>query len=289
MFKYYLSVLKIFETMLNLCIVMLYFFRDIFNKKEFSLVKKAKNVFVLGNGPSLKNDLDQIINLRSDNDSVMVVNSFSKTPSYVVLKPEYYVIADPGFFVNDPTEDVEELQDVTFQALVDNTSWEMWLILPQIAKKCNKLDKLKSNKNIKIQYYKSKAIYGGKEKINNWLFRNNLANPMFFNVLSACIFFSIKMRFNQIFIWGSDHSWHEDYTLSSENIIYTLDKHFYDDSAHAIPHVNLDGTYKKVHEEFYSLARAFESYHILRKLANSYNITIKNYSSKSWIDAYDKL
>lgn len=288
MFKYYLKAIQVFEASLNLIIICFFLFRNLFAKQLFNRKGDSSKIFILGNGPSLKSDFERILSIREEGNSMMAVNSFCISKMYDIIRPDYYVIADPGFFENNPTEEVANLQESILNSLINNTYWEMTLFVPYVAKKFKRLNSIMTNSSIKIVFVRGNAIYGGFRNLNNYFYKLNLATPVFFNVLSACIFYSIKLKFKEILLWGGDHSWHEQYTLSRENRLFTMDKHFYDDESEAIPHVNVDGSFKKVHEEFLSLSRAFESYHVLKSYADYEGVKIKNFSSISWIDAFTK-
>jgi hypothetical protein len=290
MLQYYLKIIELFESFLNFIIVFINLPRNIFKRVNFKALKNGQCIHILGNGPSLKDDISTILNELSESDSVMVVNTFAITSLYEKIKPNYYTIVDPAFFMtkNIPSNIIKVQENVT-KAIREKTVWNMTLIVPNTAKKNIQFKKICQNKNVTIKYFKGTTVLGGKEKLNCFYFKYNLANPLFQNVLIASIFFSLKMRFKRIFLWGADHSWHTEYILGKDNIIYTPDKHFY--SANEIkyhPHLRTDGKPVRVHEEFANLSRTFRTYHSLQLYANSVNCNVINKSSITWIDAFSR-
>lgn len=290
MLQYYLKIIGLFETFLNFIIVIIFLPQNLFKRRNVKTDKKEHNIHILANGPSLKDDTHQILSELSNSDSVMVVNSFAATSLYEKFKPDYYVIVDPAFFMtkNIPSNIIKVQENVT-KAIREKTVWNMTLIVPNTAKKNIQFKKICQNKNVTIKYFKGTTVLGGKEKLNCFYFKYNLANPLFQNVLIASIFFSLKMRFKRIFLWGADHSWHTEYILGKDNIIYTPDKHFY--SANEIkyhPHLRTDGKPVRVHEEFANLSRTFRTYHSLQLFAKSIKCKVINKSSITWIDAFNR-
>lgn len=287
MLKYYYKITQLIETILNILIVFVFNIKYIFKKTCFP-VKKVDSIQILGNGPSLKDDIPKVLEMR-ENSAVMVVNSFAATELYEQLKPEYYVIVDPAFFSPPKKERIQKIQETTSNALIEKTKWEMNLFVPYSSKKSVFIEIIKKeNKLIKIIFFKNIPVIGGSNKLNSSFFKYSLANPLFQNVLIAGLFTSLKMQFKTIILWGADHSWHENFVLGKNNHVYTPDKHFYEsgETSTSVIHCKSDGTPLKVHEEFFILSRAFKIYHSLQFFANKKQIKIVNHSSKTWIDAF---
>lgn len=287
MFKYYQKVIRIIEALLNFVIVLLLLPRNIILRNSYKKNQNSNKIFVLGNGPSLREDYDKIIGMKTDSDSIMVVNSFSCTKEYETIKPNYYILADSAFFINNPEPHIKNVQEEVINNIIKKTKWEMTIIVPSYAQFGEEFSKIKKNPNIRIQLFRNTPIVGGFNHINNFFFKLGIANPLFQNVLTACLFYCIKMKFKDIVLWGGDHSWHEGFVMK-DNKLYTKDKHFYDDEEKLIPHITASGAFIKLNEEFEDLSRAFKSYHIIKDFADSEKIRIRNFSSVSWIDAFDR-
>lgn len=96
MLKHYYKLVQIFESIINILIVcvlnLIYLFRKI------SLPRRRNDIIqILGNGPSLNEDISQIVAKRK-NTSLMAVNGFAGTDLFIKLKPDYYTIVDPTVF-----------------------------------------------------------------------------------------------------------------------------------------------------------------------------------------------
>jgi len=289
MLKYYYKIIQLLETVLNILMVTILNVRYLFRKTRYPK-RKYDSIQVLGNGPSLKDDIPKIL-ARRNNTAVMVVNTFATTDLFEQLKPEYYILVDPAFFSPPKKERIQKIQETTSNALIEKTKWEMNLFVPYSSKKSFFIEKIKKgNKFIKIISFKNIPVIGGANKLNSSFFKYSLANPLFQNVLIAGLFTSLKMQFKTIILWGADHSWHENFKLSDENFIYTPDKHFFDNSSEVkyFMHTHPDGSPKKVHEEFFTVARAFSVYHSIAHFSETINCKVINLSSKSWIDAFNR-
>lgn len=289
MLQYYFFAIKLVETIFNILMVVLLLPRNIFTKIVNK--KDAGVVHIFGNGPSLKIDIDKIISRlkESKEDQVMAVNSFASDPLFELLQPSYYILVDPVYFEDSQLDRIKLLKVKLSNSLLKKTSWPLNLFVPVSAKKSEFVQDLSENKNIKVFYFKNSPVIGGSQRINNFLFKNNLANPLYQNVLMAGIFLSLKIGFSKILIWGADHSWHEGFELRKDNNIYILDEHFYSDQNNtAFLNCNADGVPNRVHEEFLRLSRVFKIYHSLESFSKYINSEIINLSSKTWIDAFKR-
>lgn len=289
MLKYYYKIIQLIETILNILIVFVFNIKYIFKKTCFP-VKKVDSIQILGNGPSLKDDIPKVLETR-ENSAVMVVNSFAATELYEQLKPEYYVIVDPAFFEHPTNDRIKKVQEKTANALIEKTNWDLNLLVPYQAKKSSFIKRVRSSSDlISVFYFNNIPVIGGSQKMNTFLFKKGFANPLFQNVLICGLFIGVKMKFKNIFLWGADHSWHEDFKLSDDNFIYTPDKHFYDtpDKNNYFIHAHDNGTPKKVHEEFFVVARTFAVYHSIEHYSKAVGSEVFNLSSKTWIDAFKR-
>jgi hypothetical protein len=287
MLKHYYKLVQIFESIINILIVCV--LNPIYLFRKISLPRRRNDIIqILGNGPSLNEDISRIVAKRK-NTSLMAVNGFADTDLFVKLKPDYYTIVDPTVFLPSTNERIIKFQESTIKALIDKTKWEMNFLVPFSAKKSYFINKLEANNPfIKITYLKNIQIIGGSQRLNNFFFTHNLANPFYMTVLINAIFTSLKMGFNKIIVWGADHSWHENYELGKDNYINRMDKHFSDknDTGNLIVLKKPDGSPVTVHEEFLNISSVLKVYHSLESFSRKINLKIINLSSKTWIDAF---
>lgn len=287
MLEKYFKIVNIFQLILNLIIVIVKLPSHIKSRKIMKSNHKS-TLNILGNGPSLKDDYSKLISKNLSDCDYMAVNSFATTDMYEMIKPTYYVICDPTFFSNEVIDNFRALQNEVFTAINEKTKWNLTLFVHSNAQKHSPFISILNNKNVTIHFINNIPVIDGSQKVNNFLFKYQLANPLFQNVLVAAIYIGIQLKYSTIYIWGADHSWHEDFILGKDNILYTPDKHFYDTDEKFQPHINAEGKPIKVFEEFSSLARVFKIYVSLQSYSEYVNCKIINRSSKTWIDAFQR-
>src|SRR5438067_12561 len=88
-----------------------------------------RDCFVLGNGPSLSDDIKAIVEYR-DTVDIWCVNDFSLTEYYSLLRPTCYVIVDPFYWDEDLPSPALEQRDHFFHALEEKTQWKLNLFVP---------------------------------------------------------------------------------------------------------------------------------------------------------------
>jgi hypothetical protein len=258
------------------------------SQKGISLPQaKEDSCIVLGNGPSLNTSFLKHPDFFKKYPLVCV-NSFSVTDRYTELKPAYYVMLDPGFWLG-----TGDLVTNTINALRAKTSWPLKLLVPPEAKKSSTFLNLESeNPNIKICYF-NYTVFKGFENIGHFFYKKNLAMPQSQNVLVASIFLSVNIGFKNIYLFGADHSWHQQLHVNEENVLCFKNVHFYESEEK----VSYKPFYKGVHitetfrmdEAFVAFGKTFYGYFLLEKYAKSVNATIYNASEISFIDAFKRI
>jgi hypothetical protein len=246
---------------------------------------RKRNLLILGNGPSLKNDMSNIRAMNNDNLDFMCCNSFCLSDDFTLIKPKYYVMADPGYWVNDADPVSVAQRIATFERffLVD---WEMQLIVPASAKKFD-LNAMINNHMVDVVYVNSLPMRFKIDGLSFISYKMNLFSPSFLNVLIMCIFVGINMGYKVLFVYGADHSWHESICVKNDNHIYIVEKHCYDDEPvkeHRMEWVNSKPI--TMGEVFTGWGTVFNSYYELDKYAKTRNTVVVNNSSKSYIDAF---
>lgn len=232
---------------------------------------------ILANGPSLKTDIETI---DFSNGDFLVVNDFYRTPFFLKIKPKYYVVTDPLFFVQFDGN-VPFLKDV---------NWDMKLFVPcRIFKATQKLRN--RYRFITIIPYNN-IPYNGFERFRYRLYEKGYAMPKTQNVLAASIFVALNMGFKEIRLYGVDHSWTESIRVNEKNQVCVVDSHFYDEKEEKLipwyKGIGEESGVNKMHEILRALALMFESYHYLERYAQYKGAHIVNYTSKSYIDAFER-
>ncbi|UFH56407.1 hypothetical protein [Spirosoma sp. KNUC1025] len=247
---------------------------------------------VLGNGPSLNDSLANHLDFLLDTE-LIVVNGFAITDYFTRLKPANYIIADPNAFAfHDATTGREDLHQILV-ALIGQVDWPMRLFIPNFAKGSYFIQKIEAgNPRIQLVYY-NPTIVRGFNWLCYWLYSANLGMPQAQTVIVTALFLMINRRFDEIFLFGADTSWHEQIRISDTNQLEIKQIHFYDKAKD----VAYQPVYSDAHRtktftmssQFLSLHKVFKGYEVLRDYADYRNVRVFNASSKSYIDALERV
>jgi len=262
--------------------------RDGISANKISYNKKKNKCHVLGNGPSLKKDLEIILNEKENADHICV-NAFPLTDSFFDLKPGILVLTDTAFFRGDPNPEDEELRGKIFET-VNMVNWPLQIIVSHNAD-LNFLSKQFSNKNIEL--VKMKAI-GIHRPLNENAFRyydTGLFAPPFTNVLVAALFCAIKAGYDEIEIFGADFSYMFLIDVDQKsNEVIIKEEHFYKTGEKEVLKVSAaaDAPPTTMYEFLDVQAKTFRSHELLNEYAKRKGISMSNRSSYSAIDAYPR-
>lgn len=253
-----------------------------------STLKKAS---VLGNGPSLKTTLANDLDFFKTTD-IYAVNLFASATEFVQIKPQNYVALDPAFFLFSPENDGRADIKKTLDCLIKDTSWAMNMFVPYRAKKSYLVQQIsQNNKNIQFCYF-NYTIVEGFAWFRHRMFNLNLGFSQCQNILACALFLAIRRKYDEIYIFGADHSWHEEIRVSETNDIEIKQVHFYDNETQ-VKHQKVLDVNTNVHSDlqttFLSLHKAFYGYQILKQYADYQGIKVYNASVKSYIDAFERV
>lgn len=244
---------------------------------------------ILGNGPSLTNSIDTIMSLRSNCD-VFCVNSFPSTEHFIRIKPNHFVIVSREYFFPDynrPSE--QKIRDKIIGDLISKTTWEINFFIPNESKKNkNFLKKIITNKYIKPIYYNTTPIEGFRQ-VKHKLMELKLGLPRPHNVLIPTIFLSSIMKYQNLLLFGADHSWLPQIHVTEDNDAMVNQKHFYDIGSTKARTMHLKGQPRKLHEILHKFYLSFRAYHDLEDFAQSIGVNIYNCTQNSFIDAFKRL
>lgn len=270
---------------------------DFFAKKNISFVstisdinKSSDKFIVIGNGPSLKESVEKYSGQISKYDCI-VVNYFCKTEYYKLLKPRFYLFADPIFF--EQLDTIVEWKRNKINGFIDsiirNTEWDLNLIVPSIAIGSEFIKQIERNSFIHLHFYNSNDLVKYNEDTKFSLWDKNLISVPAQTCLNTCVWLGIFLRYKEVFLLGADTTWIELLHVDQEtNEVYTIDSHFYGqekiplykDSAGKIP--------VKLYEELISISNALKLYCELKEYADYAEVKVYNASEYSLIDAFDR-
>ena len=240
---------------------------------------------VLGNGPSLRSTIDGAPG-HFKGCSFIAVNGFALSDDFLALKPQYYVLLDPGVWKAEQT-----WIDTMLQAIVDKTHWPLHLMIPREAQGSRRVQMLHANAHINVHYL-NYVVYKGWNGPGYFFWKKNLAMPQCQNVLVAALFIAINLGYKEIELAGADHNWHESLAVDDHNVVCLKQVHFYDNGNEITyqPFYKTAATHEtfRMDEAFHAWARVFHGYWKMRDYANFRGSHITNISSSSFVDAFER-
>jgi len=263
-------------------------YRAFLNKTAIP-VASDKDIFILGNGPSLKNNLKNNLDILKRKNT-FCLNDFCMSDSFNSIKPNYYILLDPVYFrQKNISLTFLALQKNIFNALLEKVSWKMILFIPIITDMHDHWNTLsQQNKNIDIRFINTCSAKGF-NKIIFYLYEKNYSMPASQNVLLGAIFLSLNMGYEKIYLLGADHSWTKDLCVNDKNQLYIIDKHFYGEKQTLFYKGNKSKEIWKMHEILSAWSRTFEGYFQLEEYSKYINKRIYNLTPNSYIDAFEKI
>lgn len=244
------------------------------------VARDGERLIIMGNGPSLADNIRNDLKLLSESNT-LAVNFAANADEFTLLKPDFYLIADPHFFngrASDPN--VERL----FRNFNEKVTWDMTIFIPARYSK----DSLGiTNQHIHIETFNFIGIEGF-EWFTSAAYSAGLGMPRPRNVLIPAIMLGILMGFKDIYIIGADHSWIKTLDVNERNEVVTVQPHFYKDNNEERSRVT--SVYKNVrlHEILLSFHVAFKAYHQIAKYAGKCGVRIYNATPGSFIDAFPR-
>lgn len=236
-------------------------------------------LYIMGNGPSLRTNLDNNLELLERSDT-LAVNFAANTPEFRIVRPKYYVLADPHFFRN--------ISDKNVAALLESlkaVDWRMTLFVP--AKSRRSVARMIGNPMVSVEGFNFLAAEGWKW-LEQFMFRLRLGMPRPRNVLIPSIMIGIWLGYKKIYILGADHSWLKTLDVDSDNRVVSVQPHFYKEDSHEVERINRTYLDLKLHQVLESMTIAFASYHKINAYASRCGITIINATPGSFIDAFPR-
>ncbi len=257
--------------------------REQYGKYEFRYQEllNGRKVYVLANGPSLKEDIANLIT--SDvfvNSEKFVLNFFAISDYYSQIKPAFYCLADKGFFIDGYSEGHAQ----TLKAIDCATDWEMHLYVP------NMYFNYASNaiKNPKITIVPvSTLLFSGFEEKKYSYYMKGIAVPSYVNVVIMIEYLLLNMGCKDIWLYGVDHTFFTNMAVNDENHVGYSEKHFYGEDFVELK--NYDGGYLKISEWLMDKYLTFKEHENMRGYADYLGARIVNCTKNSLIDSYIRL
>ena len=244
-------------------------------------------VLVLGNGPSMKVDLDRIIARKEHQEKdVMAVNYFAMDPRFEQIRPAFYTLSDPTFFRK--TFDWDRAMKL-YATLNEKVSWPMTLYVQYYNPEGFDYRKVLPNKNIRIVRFHSQ-VYHGFRAVEFWLFRHGLGSANFGTVVQNCAYIALNLGYKTVEMYGVDHTLLQGLCVDSENRLCREVTYFYDQEAPSPKPIYQNLPHKPYTMASYlkELSELFRGHEVLNAYAHSLDARIINRTRNSMIDAYER-
>ena len=239
---------------------------------------EGRTLVVMGNGPALRGLIDSGA-LDSADADLLAVNFAANAEEFYRLKPQYYVIADPHFFMSAQDPNVARLTD----SLNRRVDWNMTLYVPAQVSGQVRID----NRSVTVMPYNCVGIEGAW-----WLCRRAFAArrgmPRPRNVLIPSLMLGLWMGYRTIVVAGADHSWMRTLEVNGRNEVVSVQPHFYKEDEHEKERVTAVYRGVRLHEVISSFYVAFKAYHEIERWARSIGARIVNVTPGSFIDAFER-
>lgn len=260
-------------------------------KNTIVSLEANKRLFIFGNGPSLKEQLEKHTEFFFKED-ILCVNGMARTKWYEILKPRYYMLLDPLFFkdIDDLKEypDKIKLQIVeTLQGLSEKTSWPLVLFVSNGLHENKNIQFLKTNPRITVVYMNN-LIFRGYEKIRDWLYVKGWAMPHYQNVLVAALYQGLLMRYSEICLFGAEHNWTKYLYVGADNFVHDSSKHFYTEDKKSDIFFDQKGNPIRISEVLWDFYMMFKGYEEICELNRLFGAQIYNCTPESFIDSFER-
>jgi hypothetical protein len=260
------------------------------------IIPTREKLVVIGNGPSLNDSFKGQKDTIKENDCI-VVNRFCETDYYVEIKPKFYLLADPAYFItiDNDTSGYKDIVNGFVDSIMNKTTWDINLIVPSFAKGCDLINVVEKNNYIHVFFYNSTNVYktnSSQMKYEAW--DNNLIAPPAQTCLNTCVWLGVFLRYKEIYLIGADTSFLEYLRVNQEtNDIYIKSSHFYQDEEVSTSNYYEASKGEKMvgwtlHGLIYAYGKMFEDYYDLEKYARYKGVKIYNASEYSWINVFER-
>lgn len=238
------------------------------------------SLIIMGNGPSLNDAIAYHRDILESN-ALLSVNFAPITQEFFELKPEYHILADPGFFSSHRDNNMQKLWDA-----LTKIDWPITIFIPSSQKRNEVLKMLP--KHINLKFFNTTPIEGW-HWLEKALLNAGLGMPRPRNVMIPALMMAIREGYKRIGLIGADHSWSKTLWVNEDNHVMTVQPHFYKDNEEETKRVeNLYSTIR-LHEMYQSLSIAFRSYFDVKRHAINNDAEIYNCTPGSFIDAFPRL
>lgn len=247
----------------------------------------APEVTILGNGPSLSEELPRLIGGGDyGGKDFMAVNYFAEDERFCVLRPKYYVLSDPMFFRDSA---YRERAARLYRTLAEKVTWPMNLYVQYYNPERFDYRAALPNAAIRIIPFHTQ-MYSGFRRLEFSLYRRGLGSANFGTVVQVGEYIALLLGYKRLELYGVDHTLLDGLCVDGQNRLCRADRHYYDSSPAAPQPI-----FRKVPPVPYTMAsylaevaELFRGHEVLRDYAASLGARIVNRTRGSMIDAYER-
>lgn len=171
--------------------------------KEMKNSRKGKTALILGSGPSLNTLKAEIA--RNFFDDIFVVNNYYLHEVSKILRPDFYCLSDPNYFVSDKTNAIHN-DNRLFDFILENNA----TLLVSHFYRNSRIDK-----RIKTIFFDDREWRGYRSNISPMRPRSYGSFTLYKALALACFF-----GYDRIFVLGLDNTEFKSYVGSKDNKIY---------------------------------------------------------------------
>ena len=235
-------------------------------------------LYIMGNGPSLRSNLDNDLDFLRTH-TTLAVNFAANSDAFRLVRPAYYVLADPHFFSGTADPNVRSLHEA-----LGSVDWQMTLFIPaSVAPGWLPA----GNRHLRVERFNFVGAEGF-EWLEDIVYDKAMAMPRPRNVLIPSIMIGIWLGYKEIYLMGADHSWLQSIWVDDDNRVVTVQPHFYADNDKEKQRVRSEYAGHRLHDVLESFHIAFRSYHRIARYAASRGVEIYNATPGSFIDAFPR-
>ncbi|WP_213999846.1 hypothetical protein [Arsukibacterium sp.] len=259
--------------------------------KNYPHTKKHEKCLVIGNGPSLKNNLAALAEQKQQADFV-TVNHFSEDPIFADLKPTKHVLLDAYFWAADAADELKQKREKFYTSLT-MVDWPLTLYAPSTADQ-EYMRRMVINENITLIFFGGCPVTRIPLKIPTSvtanLYETSDLIPPVCNVLIYAVFIAVLTGHAQIDIYGADLSFHMDVQVDQQsNQLLMSYTHYYGKTELVPWRKNPQRTQPFTMHELMSLTSdTYYAHKSIYAMAKKRHISIYNKSSFSLIDVYPR-
>jgi len=225
-----------------------------------------KRCFVVGNGPSLKNQ-----DLKPLKDEVTIVaNSFVQHPDHALISPQYYCVGDPAFVADDPN-------CIAWLRQIEQRLPKTNLFFLTVGESLFRRHSLFKSHNV---YYVDRVYLARHERHVRIDFTRPL-NVGHSTGSSMAIPLALYLGFREIYLIGFDANWLGSLNQSSV--------HFYDTNPHYPQFDKPLVAGETMEENIRTTLAEFKSHRLLYNKALLMGSKIFNATSGGWLDMYPRV